>query len=142
MINDFLQIPVRLGLITGKNSLPRCSLYDSVAGMVHLILTTHFGENKCEEAFGNELWEHDFETIENMQAFKEKLAESLRMTISVYEKRLTDIRITIGFEQVISTMLNRRVRQRIEFNIEGTIAKTNEKFTFRELFFTGPLSYY
>lgn len=142
MANDFLQIPLHTELITGQKHLKRCSLNESVAGMMRLITITHFGENKQEESFGNELWEYDFETIDNIQSFREKLSESLQKAIIQHEKRLTAVKVSVGFDQVMSTVYNRRIRQRIQITIEGTLRKTNESFTHNEVFFMGPLSYY
>jgi phage baseplate assembly protein W len=142
MAYDFLQIPLQTSLITKQKSLKRCSLYESVAGMMRLITITRFGENKQDESFGNELWEYDFENIDNIQSFKENLSESVRKTIAEHEKRLSSIKVSIGFEQVVTTIYSRRVRQRIQINIEGTLLKTNEPFSHHEVFFMGPLSYY
>jgi phage baseplate assembly protein W len=142
MINDFLQLPLQVGLLTSQKPLKHCSLNESVVGMIHLILTTNFGENFCDESFGNELWEHDFETIDNIHAFKEKLSESLRDTICRHEKRLSEVKVGIGLEQIMTTTYYRRVKQRIDIDIEGILIKTNELFTYREVFFMGPLSYY
>jgi len=142
MANDFLQIPFQVELVTRQKHLKRCSLSESVAGMIHLITITRFGENKQDESFGNELWENDFETIDNIQAFKEKLSESLLKAVIRHEKRLTAIKVGVGFEQVLTTVYNRRIRQRIQITIEGTLCKTNEQFTHHEVFFMGPLSYY
>jgi hypothetical protein len=142
MAKDFLQIPLESSLITSQKQLKRCSLSESVAGLIHLITITHFGENKQDESFGNELWENDFENIVNIQAFKERLAQSLQATIIMHEKRLNAIKVTVGFEQVMTTVVNRRIRQRIQIIVEGTIRKTNEPFSYQEVFFMGPLSYY
>jgi phage baseplate assembly protein W len=142
MANDFLQIPINAELITGQKQLKRCSLNESVSGMMHLIIITHFGENKQDESFGNELWEHDFETVENIQAFRERLSGSLQKAIILHEKRLAVVKVGITFDQVLSTVYNRRVRQRINISIQGTLRKTNESFMHREVFFIGPLSYY
>jgi phage baseplate assembly protein W len=142
MPNEFLHIPINTELITSQKQLTRCSLNESVADMMHLIIITHLGENKQEETFGNELWEHDFETIENIQAFKERISESLQKAIIQHEKRLTDVKVGVVFEQVLTTVYNRRVRQRIQIIIEGTLRKTNETFSHEEMFFMGPLSYY
>ena len=142
MANDFLQLPLQLDQVTRKKEVKRCSLYESVAGMMHLIIVTRFGENKQDESFGNELWENDFETIDNVQAFREKLAESLLKVIMQHEKRLSGIKVSVGFEQVVTTVYSRRVRQRIQITIEGTLKKTNESFLHNEVFFMGPLSYY
>ncbi|HEX3006743.1 MAG TPA: GPW/gp25 family protein [Bacteroidales bacterium] len=142
MANIYLQIPLKTQLITQQKELDLCSLSESVAGMIHLIATTHFGENKHDITFGNELWDYDFENIDNVQAFKEKLAGSLRETIIGHEKRLSDVRVNINFEQVITKALNRRVKQKIEINVEGILIKTNEEFKHTEMFYMGPLSYY
>ena len=142
MAKDFLQIPLQAGLVTRQKELKRSTLTESVADMIHLITITHFGENKQDESFGNELWENDFETIDNVQVFKEKLAESLQIAVTQHERRLSGIKVNVGFEQVMTTVYNRRVRQRIQITIEGTLRKTNEPFTHNEVFFMGPLSYY
>ncbi|TFH38086.1 MAG: hypothetical protein E4G95_04180 [Bacteroidia bacterium] len=142
MAKDFLQIPIQTELITSQKQLKRCSLNDSVADMIRLITITHFGENKEDESFGNELWDNDFETIDNIQAFKERLAESLHKAVIQHEKRLGSVKVIVGFEQVLTKVLNKRVRQRIQITIEGTLRKTNESFTHSEVFFMGPLSYY
>ena len=142
MTKDFLQIPLQAGLVTRQKELKRSKLTESVADMIHLITITHFGENKQDESFGNELWENDFETIDNVQVFKEKLAESLQIAVTQHERRLSGIKVNVGFEQVMTTVYNRRVRQRIQITIEGTLRKTNEPFTHNEVFFMGPLSYY
>lgn len=142
MAKDFLQIPLQAGLVIRQKELKRSTLTESVADMIHLITITHFGENKQDESFGNELWENDFETIDNIQAFKEKLAESLQIAVTQHERRLSGIKVNVGFEQVMTTVYNRRVRQRIQITIEGTLRKTNEPFTHNEVFFMGPLSYY
>ena len=142
MAKDFLQIPLQAGIVTRQKELKRSTLTESVADMIHLITITHFGENKQDESFGNELWENDFETIDNIQAFKEKLAESLQIAVTQHERRLSGIKVNVGFEQVMTTVYNRRVRQRIQITIEGTLRKTNEPFTHNEVFFMGPLSYY
>jgi hypothetical protein len=142
MAKDFLQIPLQLGPVTDQKQLKRCSLSESVAEMIRLITITHFGENKQDETFGNELWENDFENIANIQAFKEKLAISLQGTIMMHERRLSDIKVSVGFEQVMVVVNHRRIRQRILISVEGTLRKTNEPFTHQEVFFMGPLSYY
>jgi phage baseplate assembly protein W len=142
MTKEFLQLPLQIDLIIRQKQLKRCSLNESVASMMHLIIITRFDENKQDRTFGNELWEHDFETIENTQAFKEELTEALQKTISRHEKRLSDVKVEIGFEQVLTTVYNRRVKQKILVIIEGTLRKTNEKFSYSEEFYTGPLSYY
>lgn len=142
MADDYLQIPLQPGLVIQRKQLKRCSINDSVSAMVRLITTTHFGENKQDDSFGNELWEHDFETVVNVQDFKESMAETLKAAIIQHEKRLDSVKVSIGFDQVLTKIDNRRIRQRIQIIIEGNLRKTNEPFSHSEVFFIGPLSYY
>lgn len=142
MAKDYIKIPIQAGLITSKQEVKRCSLSESVTDMIRLITTTHFGENKQDDSFGNELWEHDFIAIENVQAFKEKVADSLQKAISQHEKRLSNIKVNVRFDQIMTTVYNRRIRQRIQIITNGILRKTNEPFSHTEVFFMGPLSYY
>lgn len=142
MVRDFLKIPLQLGLVSKQKQLARCALSESVSDMIRLISITHFGENKQDESFGNELWENDFENIVNVQAFKEKLAQSLQNTISTHEIRLSGVKVNVVFEQVVVVVQNRKVRQRVHITVEGTLRKTNEPFLHQEIFFMGPMSYY
>ena len=68
MAKEFLKLPLNAEQLTSQQSLKRCTLSESVVDMLHLITTTHFGEYKQDDSFGNELWEHDFEAMDNVQS--------------------------------------------------------------------------
>lgn len=142
MAKEFLQIPLKAEIITSQRELKRCTLSESVADMLHLITTSHFGEYKQDESFGNELWEHDFEAIDNMQVFREQLEGALEKSFKKHERRLNNIKVSVEFEQVLTKIMNRRIKQRIRIHIQGSLKKTNEDFSHKEVFFIGPLSYY
>jgi len=142
MPKDFLKIPLEVSLVTTQKQLKRSSMSESVAGLIHLVTITQFGENKEDESFGNKLWENDFENITDVQAFKEQMTRSLEATITLHEKRLAHVKVSVAVEQVLTTVTNRRVKQRIQITVEGALRKTNEPFKHREVFFMGPLSYY
>lgn len=142
MAKEYIHIPIQADLITSQKEIKRCSLNDSVVEMVHLICTTHFGENKEDETFGNELWENDFIAVENAQAFKEKISHSIQMAIAQHERRLSNIQVRVDFEQALTSVYNRRIKQRIKITVKGILRKTNESFSHTEMFFMGPLSYF
>lgn len=142
MISEYYNLPLKLGDIIQKKEHSKCSLYESVARMIHLISITHFGECKHDETFGCEIWENDFEIITNSQLFKDQLKTSLLKTIKNHEPRLTMVSVNIQMEQVEYRMNNRRTKTRIELKVNGTLTKTNEPFSHLEHFFIGPLSYY
>ena len=142
MITDYYKLPLRLGNVSQKKEHAKCSLHDSVAGMVHLIAITYFGECKHDESFGCEIWEHDFENISNAQKHREKLINSIRNTIKKQEKRLGDISVDIQIEQIDYTMFQRRIKSRITLHVKGRLVSTNEPFSHDDEFFIGPLSYF
>jgi phage baseplate assembly protein W len=144
MFESFLNIPVNFKDIKLKGEVPRISVNKSIHNMIHLIITTTFGEMRHEPSFGCDLWKFDFENIYNLPSFKEELKKSLRNSILNNEKRLVNINVDLQVEQVeVPTKVsNKRIKIRIIFIVSGIIEKTNEAFTHKDKFFIGPLSYY
>ena len=140
-MNDYYNLPLKLGDLIEKKEHKRCTLSESVAAMIHLIAISHFGECKHDESFGCEIWEHDFESITNPQLYKEQLKESIQKTIEIYEPRLSISRVEIQIEQIEQRAGNRRTKSRISIHVKGSLKKTNEQFVCTEKFFIGPLSY-
>ena len=143
MPSSYLNIPVDFNSIMKKTELRRINVKQSIHNLLHLILTTAYGEVRFDPSFGCEIWMHDFETIYNPQAFKENLKKSLLQSIRNNEKRLTNVSIDFQIEQmeIISKIKNKRFKTRIILAINGLVEETNEPFVHRETFFIGPLSY-
>jgi phage baseplate assembly protein W len=141
-MNEYYKIPLHLGKVTQKKEIPKCSLPDSVAQMIHLIVTTGFGECKSNPTLGSEIWEKDFENIANSQMYRENLRKSIQLTLEKQEPRLTGIRVDIQMEQVDYMLFTRRAKSRIKIKVTGLLTKTNEPFSYSDQFFIGPLSYY
>jgi phage baseplate assembly protein W len=143
MFTSFLNIPVNFKDIKQKNEVPRISVNNSIHNIIHLIVTTTFGEMRHEPSFGCDLWKFDFENIYNLPSFKEELRKSLRNSILENEKRLVNINVDLQIEQVeVPTKVsNKRIKIRIVFTVNGIIEKTNEAFLHQDKFFIGPLSY-
>ena len=141
MKDKYYNLPLNLADIIEKKEHPKCTLYESVAMMIHLMTTSNFGEYKHDDSFGCEIWEHDFENIINTQLYKDQLRKSIQQTVETHEPRLTDIKVDIQIEQIESRVGNRRSKSRIRLNVNGRLSKTNEPFKYTEQFFVGPLSY-
>ena len=144
MFTTFLNIPVNVKDIIHKSEAKRVNAKNSIHNMIHLIVTTAYGEMRQNPSFGCDIWRFDFENIYNLNAFKEEMRKSLQNTIKSNEKRLVNVSIDLQIEQVevMSRVRNKRIKTRISFVLNGTLEKTNELFTHQELFFIGPLSYY
>src|SRR5690606_5273713 len=143
MKQQFYCLPFSFAGIMQKKDHPTCSLQQSVAQHLHLIITTSFGELPWDENFGCSIWEHDFDNITSAHKIKELIKESLQSSIEHYEKRLVNVRIDllIGQEELPNSIHGARVKKKISITISGLLQSTNEKFIYEDSFFTGPLSY-
>jgi phage baseplate assembly protein W len=144
MFTTFLNIPVNVKDIILKAEAKRISAKNSIHNMIHMIVTTAYGEMRQNPSFGCDIWRFDFENIYNLNAFKEDMRKSLQNTIKTNEKRLMNVNIDLQIEQIdiMSKVKNKRIKTRISLVVNGVIEKTNESFTHQEVFFVGPLSYF
>jgi phage baseplate assembly protein W len=144
MFTTFLNIPVNVKDIIRKAEAKRISAKNSIHNMIHMIVTTAYGEMRQNPSFGCDIWRFDFENIYNLNAFKEDMRKSLQNTIKTNEKRLMNVNIDLQIEQIdiMSKVKNKRIKTRISLVVNGVIEKTNESFTHQEVFFVGPLSYF
>jgi phage baseplate assembly protein W len=143
MKQQFYSLPLALEQVLQKKELPVCSLQQSVAQHLHLIITTAFGEFPADENFGCSIWEHDFDNLTSTHKIKEWILQSLLASVQQYEKRLGGVRIelTIRQEEAADHSNGCRVKKKYLVLLTGTLQATNEKFSYQDIFFTGPLSY-
>ena len=135
---------MELGKITSKDIHKTCELKESVAQYIHLITTTYFGEYRIDQDFGCSIWEFDFDNSITNNQLKENFKKSLTLALNKYEKRLSNIDVSISILQVEFNdfLRNKRVKKKIELEVRATLTHTNERFRFFEYFYLGPLSYY
>lgn len=143
MKNHFYKLPLSFAGIMQKNDHKTCSLQQSIAQHLHLIITTAFGELSIDEDFGCCIWEYDFDNITSSHKIKEFIRESLTEALNRYEKRLAEVRVDleIGQEEKANQKMGCRVKKKITITITGLLNATNEKFIYEDSIFTGPLSY-
>lgn len=143
MKQQFYSLPLTFAGVMLKKEHLICSLQQSVAQHLHLIITTAFGELPADENFGCSIWEHDFDNITSAHKIKEFIRESLQNSIEHYEKRLANVRIDllISQEELAQSIHGASVKKKITITITGLLQSTNEKFIYEDSFFTGPLSY-
>jgi len=73
MYSSFLNIPVNFKEIKQKDEVQRVSVINSLHNLIHLIVTTEYGEMRHNPSFGCDIWKFDFENIYNLSSFKEEL---------------------------------------------------------------------
>ncbi len=134
-------MPLKLGSLTEKKDLPTCSLENSIAQNIHLILTTSFGEFKQDDSFGCSIWEYDFENTTRNNHWKDQIAKSIKESVEKHEKRLTNVHVKaeVGQEE-IRNKDGSRVNKKIEIKLTGNLNLTNQHFEFFEKIFVSPFS--
>ncbi len=138
----YYTLPLRFDLVLKKQPHGTCSVAESIAQNLFLILTTHYDESRFDASFGCSIWSDDFSNQTNAR-WKEAIQESIEESIRQHEKRLANVRVKVELDD-FETMLaknNRRVKRRLAVGIDGSVATTNEPFRFFKHLFVSPLSY-
>ncbi|HXB07038.1 MAG TPA: GPW/gp25 family protein [Puia sp.] len=143
MQQEYYSLPLTLERVMNKQEHAKVSMQQSVSQHLHLLLTTAFGGFPANERFGCGIWEYDFDNVTSAHKMKEWIRQSLLEVIALQEKRLTNIRVEVLLrqEEVTDITAGRRIKKKIDISITGQLGLTNERFTYRDNFFVGPLSY-
>ncbi len=139
MAATYYQLPLDLESILERRQLPRCSVQDSVAQHLYLLLTTYFGESRYEPDFGCQVWEQDFEAMTTMR-WKDQVQQSVEQSIRAFEPRLVQARAQVAVMDFELKGVSQRIRRRLEITVTAALYRTREPFTFHASLFVAPLS--
>jgi phage baseplate assembly protein W len=139
MSHEYYCLPLNFEELLERRALPRCSVQESIAQHLYLMLTTHFGESRFDPNFGCVVWQQDFEAMTNMR-WKDDVQRSMELTISSREPRLEQVKVLVGIDDFEMKGVNQRIRKRLEVTVRAVLHRTNEPFAFRASLFVAPLS--
>jgi phage baseplate assembly protein W len=141
-MEGFYKFPLRFDDIFAKKDLPKCSIEESIARNIQLLITTVWGENKMDQEYGSFFWENDFDILTTNAKRREIIIHSIQYAIQRYEKRLQNVRVEVDIKQaeVRDEQSGTRLRRKIDMVITGTIRKNNQMFRFPTGFFIGPFA--
>lgn len=139
MSNTYYRLPLDLAGIVERQVLPRCSLQESIAQHLYLMLTTHFGESRYEPEFGCLVWEQDFEALTTIR-WKDNVQQSVEQAIRTFEPRLVHARAQVAVMDFELKNVSQRIRKRLDVTVTATLHHTNEPFSFQASLFVAPLS--
>lgn len=140
MLKKYYTLPLRFDEIIDKKQHNNCSLEESIAQNLHLLVSTYRGESAFAEDYGCSIWDEEFKTQLDIK-WKDEVRRSIMNAIEKFEPRLalSDVKIELSdHESRQKTGL--RLRRKLIIAISGTIRKTNEKFNFKKTLFISPLS--
>ncbi|RPD44687.1 hypothetical protein DNI29_21395 [Hymenobacter sediminis] len=139
MSNEYYRLPLNFEELLQRQPLARCSVQESIAQHLYLMLTTHFGESRFDPAFGCVVWQQDFEAMTNMR-WKDNVQRSVEQMVAAREPRLEQVKVLVGIEDFEMKGVNQRIRKRLEVTVRAILRRTNEPFAFRASLFVAPLS--
>jgi len=146
---DPLQTGIRLPLncrhFTTQLTFERCSIEESIAWHIRLLITTSYGECGFDEEFGCEIWEHEFEHAQVSRIWIDKMAIQMKSMLERYEKRLTQITVkaSVSEEEMRHEEVDKnlvRLQKSLHINVRGNIASTNEPFYFNDKIYLSPFA--
>lgn len=120
-----------------------CNLMQSIKKNLELIIMTKFGEHRSDPSFGCEIWDLDFELIVSENLWEEKLRQSLLQSITTYERRLSDVQLTVVISEIEKFYLFKpyaEIKKRVNIQLTAIMDKTGEAFAFTNSLFLSPLS--
>lgn len=139
----YYKIPFNFGdIINGKDS-HICSLAESIAQHIQLLITTKFGESRYNPKYGNAIWELEFERAINESKWTEEFRQSVLKAIISYEPRLVKVYVEIHAELVEKTwpMKNyTEIKKKVTILVKANLIETDEKFSFKTDLFLSPMS--
>lgn len=139
-MSDFLKLPLKFEQFFQKKKLDRCTLTDSIARNIHLLITTQMEENNQDYNYGSQFWDHDYDIHMTNAMRREMVMNSLKTQLLKYEKRLSKPIVEVNVIQKEYRLSNNiQLRRRIEIIVKGQLFRSNEPFRFQTGFFIGPL---
>jgi len=138
----YYKIPLAFENIFNNKNLVLCSLGESIAQQIQLIIETRYGEHQGDMNFGCEIWSFDFELMIKVEDYEHRLRKSLLRTIIKYEPRLTDIdlNITITDEEVYNSLVgSREMKKQASIIVHATVQESSQPFYFKTVFHLNPV---
>jgi len=140
-----LKLPIDTKYFFRSLSLQKCSLEESIASHIHIILTTSFGECKFDENYGCEIWESEFEHSQISKIWIDKMALNIQSNLENYESRIHKTKIEAQIKEVelenrVSDKQMVRLQKCLIIKVKAKLVETNEDFYFSDKIFISPFA--
>ena len=139
-MSNYLKLPLKFDSFFEKKKLDRCTLKDSIARNIHLLITTQLEENNQDYNYGSQFWDHDYDIHMTNAIRREMILTTLKKQLQKYEKRLVKPIVEVNVIQKEYRLTNNlQLRRRVEIAVSGQLTRSNEPFRFQTGFFIGPM---
>ncbi len=139
----YIKLPIDFSdLLKGKGK-KECSLEESIAQYLMILITSRYGEVAGKDDFGSDIWELEFNQLVKVYEWEEKVRISLIRTIMKYERRLSDIKVIVSLSEIDTDLDSKKhshVRRKAIIGVSGIIVHTGVPFNFDTSIYVSPLS--
>lgn len=142
--NKYYQLPFNPSqLFKDGGEIKACSLAESIAQNVMLLITTKHGENRYNNEYGNAVWNIEFDNAATNVIWEEVFITSLAKLISEHETRITNpvIKVNTSYvEHTYKTKSFTEVKKKATIGINAKLKESGELFSFSTEIFLSPMS--
>ncbi len=141
-MEGYYRFPISFSNILQKRDLLKCSLEESVARHIQLLITTTWGENKMDAEYGSFFWDNDFDILSTNAKRKEMIIHSIQYAVHKYEKRLHKIKVEVDIRQaeIRNEQEGTRLKRKVDITVIGVLKKNNQPFKYQTSFYIGPFA--
>lgn len=132
-----------LDLMTDEGAVAMCSMAESIAHNLMLLITTKKRENRYDFDYGNAVWELEFENDISTIAWEAIFIKSMKELIDKYEPRIRMPIITVLIDYVehsYETKKYSEIKKRAKIAINAQLTESGERFSFVTELFLSPMS--
>jgi len=142
---QYLRIPLDFSNITNNTTNQdqlNCSLQESIAQHLMIIISSQKGEMLGRPKYGSEIWDLEFNQLVKINKWEERVRTSLFEAFSEHEKRLKKIDVTIRLSEVDNDneTTDSYVRRKAVIKVSGIIIDIDQLFNFSTTLYISPLS--
>lgn len=130
-------------LMTEAGSLKMCSMAESIAHNLMLLIITKKRENRFDFDYGNAVWDFEFENGVTTVEWEALFVESMKDQINKYEPRIYAPKIDVHIEYVehsYETKLYSEIKKKAKIAVNAKLTETGETFSFSTELFLSPMS--
>ncbi|MBK8683779.1 MAG: GPW/gp25 family protein [Bacteroidetes bacterium] len=139
-MREYLRLPLRFEPLFQRKNLAVCSLTDSIARNLHLLITTAAEENKLDLEYGSPFWESDYDIHLSNDHRRDQIIGALKKQIASHEKRIHQVNVEVNVKQALKPSgQGSELKRRVEIIVQAKLIRSNEPFRFQTGFFIGPL---
>jgi phage baseplate assembly protein W len=144
MNSNNYKIPFNPGGLTGENgTMQMCSVAESIAQHLMLMITTKKKENRYDLDYGNAVWDIEFDNAITAAEWETIFVESMKRQIALYEPRIISPKISLHIEYIEYSYDTKRfceMKKKAKIAINAKLAETDEIFSFTTELYLSPMS--